>query len=316
MTRYNRVMAGAGSAHAAECVQEGFIGVDYEINEDLSAQLPDNWREFNARFIPVYLAGHPGKTKIAAGLACGFVWTVAKGLKQGDVVITPDGSGRYHVGEITGGYYYKPGAILPHRRPVAWYPNTFDRSAMSDALRRSTNSTGTCCDISQYEAELKALIGGQANPALIASDPTVEDAAVFALEKHLEDFLVSNWAQTELGRKYEIYTVDGERVGQQFQTDTGPIDILAVSKDGLELLVVELKRGRASDAVVGQIQRYMGYVMDELAEDHQAVRGVIIALDDDLRIRRALRAASNIDFYRYQVSFSLIPAAATHGSRP
>lgn len=307
MTQYNRVMAGPGGMHAAECVQEGFIGVDFQIDQDLTHDLPDNFRDFNAKFIPVYLAGHPGKTKIGAGLACGFTWTVANGLKQSDIVITPDGAGSYHVGEITGGYFYKPGGILPHRRPVAWYPNTIDRSSMSEPLRRSTNSIGTCCDISQYAVELKALIGGQANPALIASDTTVEDPAVFALEKYLEDFLVSNWAKTDLGKKYDIYTVDGEQVGQQFQTDTGPVDVLAVSKDGSELLVVELKKGRASDAVVGQIQRYMGYLMDELAEPHQTVKGAIIALEDDLKIRRALRATSNISFYRYQVSFTLIP---------
>ena len=92
-------------------------------------------------------------------------------------------------------------------------------------------------------------------------------------------------------------------------TDTGPIDLLAISKDKQELLVVELKRGRASDAVVGQIQRYMGYVLEEIAEDHQRVRGVIIALDDDKRIRRALQIAQGIDFYRYEVKFSLIPAS-------
>ena len=56
MTQYNRVMAGAKSVHAAECVQEGFIGVDYEINEDLSDKLPDNWREFNARRIQLRIA--------------------------------------------------------------------------------------------------------------------------------------------------------------------------------------------------------------------------------------------------------------------
>lgn len=136
----------------------------------------------------------------------------------------------------------------------------------------------------------------------------MEDPSVFALEKHLEDFLVQNWAQTEFGRRYDIYAIEGERVGQQFQTDTGPIDILAVSRDGSELLVVELKKGRASDSVVGQIQRYMGFVMDELAESNQVVKGAIIALEDDLRIRRALRATSNIQFYRYQVAFTLIPA--------
>lgn len=132
---------------------------------------------------------------------------------------------------------------------------------------------------------------------------------MFALEKHLEDFLVSNWDSTELGRKYNIYTVDGEMVGQQYPSDTGPIDILAISKDGSELLVVELKKGRASDVVVGQIQRYMGYVLDELAEPNQKVKGVIIALEDDTRIRRALRVTQNIEFFRYRVNFTLIPTA-------
>lgn len=96
-------------------------------------------------------------------------------------------------------------------------------------------------------------------------------------------------------------------MGQQYPSDTGPIDILAISKDKKELLVVELKKGRASDAVVGQIQRYMGYVLEELAEADQSVKGVIIALEDDIRLKRALKVASNIEFYRYQVSFKLFP---------
>lgn len=36
----------------------------------------------------------------------------------------------------------------------------------------------------------------------------------------------------------------GEIVGQQLPSDTGPIDLLAVSHDGSELLVIELKKGR------------------------------------------------------------------------
>lgn len=81
-----------------------------------------------------------------------------------------------------------------------------------------------------------------------------------------------------------------------------------MNKDCTELLVVELKRGKASDSVVGQIQRYMGYIKDQVAEPTQAVRGVVIALDDDLRIRRALSVATNIEFYRYQVKFALTKA--------
>jgi len=142
-------------------------------------------------------------------------------------------------------------------------------------------------------------------PSIVATDETIEDPNVFALEKHLEDFLVQNWNATELGKRYDIYEEDGEITGQQYQSDTGPIDILAVSKDKKELLVVELKKGRVSDMVIGQIQRYMGYVKEELAEEGQTVRGVIIAFEDDQKIRRALTMTQNIEFYTYKIHFKL-----------
>ncbi len=109
-----------------------------------------------------------------------------------------------------------------------------------------------------------------------------------------------------MGREFDIFEEEGEQVGQQYPTDTVPVDILAIRKDKKELLVVELKKGRASDVVVGQILRYMGYVLQELAEEGQSVKGVIIALEDDQRIRRALAMTPNIVFYRYQVSFKLL----------
>jgi restriction system protein len=84
------------------------------------------------------------------------------------------------------------------------------------------------------------------------------------------------------------------------------MDILAVSKDRKRLLVVELKKGRAGDAVVGQTLRYMGFVKEELAETEQTVVGVIIAMDDDHRLRRALSMTPNISFYKYQLSFKLV----------
>ncbi len=116
---------------------------------------------------------------------------------------------------------------------------------------------------------------------------------------------MQNWHHTELGKHYDIYEEDGEIVGQQYPSDTGPIDVLAISKDKKQILVVELKKGRVSDVVVGQIQRYMGYVKEELAEKNQTVRGAIIAFEDDLKINRALSVAQNIDFYTYKISFKL-----------
>ena len=100
--------------------------------------------------------------------------------------------------------------------------------------------------------------------------------------------------------------VDGEMVGQQYPSDTGPIDILAISKDKKEYLVIELKKGRASDNVVGQVQRYMGFIKDEYLEKDQKVRGAIIALENDLKFKRALSVTNDIDFYEYKINFDLV----------
>jgi len=57
-----------------------------------------------------------------------------------------------------------------------------------------------------------------------------------------------------------LQKLEGVSLGFPLSDHAGDyIDILAVSKDQKELLVVELKKGRASDVVVGQIQRYMGF---------------------------------------------------------
>ncbi len=305
MRQYIRVMLGAKSVYADECYNGNFIGADFDIQEDLTHKLPDNWRDFNAQYKSVWLDSNPEKSKIAAGLACGMLWTICKGFNKGDVVICPDGQGNYYVGEVDSSYYYKPGEILFHRRNVKWYPVVIERNAMSQELKNSSGSGGTTSYISQYAEEIERLIDGKKPPTIISTDNTIEDPSVFALEAHLEDFLVKNWAQTELGIDYEIFQEDGELVGKQYQTDTGPLDILAISKDKKTLLVVELKKGRVSDNVVGQIQRYMGYVKDELAEADQVVKGAIIGLEDDLKIKRALSVTNNIEFYRYQVSFNL-----------
>lgn len=305
MKSYNRVMPGKGAKFAQECLREGFIGADFLPGTNLTGKLPDEWRDFNRDFIPTYLKENPGKSKVTAGLACGALWTVAKGLEKGSVVLSPNGEGRYLVGEITSNYSYHPGKNLPHRRMVNWSSGLIERKDMSEALQNSTGSIGTVCDVTRYADEIKLLIDGKMLPVLTTSSPDIENPSEFALEKHLEDFLVENWRQTELSKKYDIYEEDGEIVGKQYRVDSGWIDILAISKDRKELLVVELKKGRASDTVVGQVQRYMGYVIEELAEENQIVRGIIIAMEDDLNIRRALRVTRDIEFYKYQVSFKL-----------
>ena len=78
MKTYYRVMLGGKSIHLAACVTGNFVGADCGITKDLTSKLPDAWKDFNAEYIPIYLAKFPAKTKIAAGLACGMLWTLCK----------------------------------------------------------------------------------------------------------------------------------------------------------------------------------------------------------------------------------------------
>jgi restriction system protein len=267
--KYYRIMPGGKSAHLNDCLKGEFIGIDFDLKEELSDFVNYEWEAFKKKFKPYYKKLNPEKSNIAIGLHAGSVHAVCVYLSKGDIILCPDGNGVYHVGEISSDYYFVKGEILPHRRGVNWHSKTVNRIDMSKALQGSTGSGLTHCELSDYAEEIEKLIDGNRLPSIVSSDKTIEDPTEFALEKHLEDFLVKNWKSTSLGKEYDIYELDGVSVGQQFPSDTGPLDILAISKDRNTFLVVELKKGRVSDKVVGQTQRYMGYVKEDLAESHQ-----------------------------------------------
>ena len=63
------------------------------------------------------------------------------------------------------------------------------------------------------------------------TDQPAASQSSFLFEKHLEDFLVKNWRNLPIGNQYDICEENGEQVGQQFRTGTGPIDILGLNKD-------------------------------------------------------------------------------------
>jgi len=304
--KYMRLRTGREHQWFDDFYNNNYIAVGFNLDINLSDSLYDNWREFNKKFIPEIIKREPSKSRVAAGLNCGVIWTLSKGIEKDTIVLCQDKDKNYHPCKVVSNYYYdeKLGTQF-HRRKVEWFDKSIKVSEMSKELISSLTAQNTLIDISKYEDELEKLLYGKGDSVVTTNDPTIEEPSEFALEKHLEDFLVKNWESTSLGKKYNIYEVDGDIVGQQYPSDTGPIDILAISKDKKTLLVVELKKGRVSDNVVGQIQRYMGFVKSDLAEKNQDVKGVIIGLEDDLKLTRALSVTSNIDFYKYKVNFKL-----------
>jgi len=125
---------------------------------------------------------------------------------------------------------------------------------------------------------------------------------LFYMEKQLEDFLILNWDKTELGRKYKLIIEDGVLVSQQFRTDIGPIDILAIDKSSGGYVVIELKKNQTSDDTVGQIARYMGWIQEK---KKKKVKGIIIAGQNDKKLEYAMKVVPNIEIFIYEVDFKL-----------
>jgi restriction system protein len=305
MKQYYRVSLGEGGKNSAQAKSEGWVGVGWMSTVDLTGEFPDEWRKFNKKYIDIVMEHDHITTRIGAGLACGMTWTVCRGLQTGDFVVSTTADSAFmQIGTVTGPYYFAEGQPQPHRRSVHWEERLVAKSELSDEMKAEF-SGGTVQNFTRFAGELEAFLRPAAEFAAAVQEADVENPYSFAMEKYLEDFLLSNWQHTALGKDYDIFEIDGVKVGQQYLTDTGPLDILAISKDKKTILVVELKRGKVSDVVVGQIQRYMGYVQEELCEPGQTVKGVIIGLDDDKRIQRALVVTKNIEFYLYEVNFKL-----------
>ena len=201
---------------------------------------------------------------------------------------------------------------------MRWLDVSIDRNQMSDSLRNSTGSIGTVCEISGYRDEIEKLIGARRLLSRSRQTRRSKTPPHSRWRSHLEEFLVKNWAQTELGKEYVIYEEDGRASRQQHPTDTGLFDILAISKDKKTLLVIELKKGRASGRSYRPDAPVHGICPGGTRRDRPIrQRWSNNALEDDQRIRRALGdVIPLIDFYRYQISFKLIKRIATMMSMP
>jgi restriction system protein len=302
MKIYYGLWLGSQACYASECHENNFIGVDFGFTQDFSNDLTLTQQQFTKKFAPDWLKTAQNPTKIGAGLACGTVWRMVAGIKEGDVIVCPNGQNGFYIGEITGSFWFSPNSALPQRRTIKWFPKVITTSEVSEALNLSVRSFSTLKDISHHANEIESLINLESFDDVVSDNEN--SSLLFNFEKELEDFLVKTWSQTALGQKYDIYQIDGQN-GQQFKCEAGIIDILAISKDKKELLVVELKRGVIGKKVMGQIQAYMGAIQN-MAEEGQVVKGVLIGSEADDKLMLALKVAPNIEFYRYVLDFKLL----------
>lgn len=133
----------------------------------------------------------------------------------------------------------------------------------------------------------------------------------FVMEKYLEEFMEANFSSINFGTKLELYQ-DEEGSGRQYPTSIGRIDLLAVERHKQEFVVIELKKGKTGDTVVGQVLRYMGWVNENLLPKHPGykVRGLVVVREEDEKLRLALSQMSSVTALVYSISFELRPMTA------
>lgn len=279
--------------------QNSFIGIGWnDLGRFLLKYRNFDRSKFFQKLDPIYKRVYGGN-KIHRAIQIGQLFRFVNLMKIGDVVLMPKtDEGKVYIGFIDSDYFYKKENIgecdYYLRRKVRW-TKILSISDLSQSLRYSLGSLLTVFGINDHQKEIEKLLSAE-----VAGEIT---SAEFVMESHLEDFLVENWKNLDLGKKYLIYK-EGSELAQQYPTTVGKIDILAKSKDDKEWLVVELKMGGGSE-VVGQILRYMGWVKENLAKKKETVRGLIITREIDEKLEYAVKAVENVSLMTYSVSFKL-----------
>jgi restriction system protein len=232
-----------------------------------------------------------------------MVWSFYNEIEPGDVVIARRGRKILAAaGTVRERAIFEPGRNSdvdhPHFLSVTWHqePRNKDFGAVVFPMP-------TLAEID--ETQFQSFVEGSGFELAKSEEGEVyEDQAEFVLEKYLEEFIVSNFSGIFKG-ELEIFIDEDGNTGQQYTTDIGSIDILARDRRDNSLVVIELKKGRPSDQVVGQVMRYMGWVKKNLAQEGQKIRGLVICREEDQRLSYALEMIDHVDARYYKVSFSL-----------
>jgi hypothetical protein len=168
----------------------------------------------------------------------------------------------------------KPTALGPYRSAAAFY----------QAFRDSSGGT----------------VDGMGSNDNAARHWDETDEQRFGLERDLQSTLRAHICQLEEG----LEIIDG---GIERSVNSGLIDITARDAQG-DIVVIELKAGRAGRNAIGQILSYMGDVTSE--EGGTKVRGILVAHEFDQKAQAAASIVLGLTLTKYSIHFRFtgIPA--------
>ena len=274
---------------------EGLVSIGWAELGDVSAMTKE-------QLSAAVEAAYPDKPPQTKSLYTNMLWRFFHEIVPGDVVIARRGrKSLAGVGDVTGRPSYSPGRNpqIHHRNflPISW--RELPRDLNFPAVVFPMHSVAPIS-----EEKFQNLIGGMVIDPPSEAPEAAADPNVFVLEKYLEEFIVTNFPQI-FRSTVQIYKDNEGNSGQQYSTDIGPIDILAFEPEKNSFLVIELKKGRPSDQVVGQVLRYMGWVQKHICNDGQTVRGLVICKEPDPKLTYALSMTDKVQVQYYKIDFKL-----------
>lgn len=194
----------------------------------------------------------------------------------------------------------------PYRYGDSYVFKSYEPKVENGTVSFINHKNGNTISGEQFDKDLKQLVEyyGKIINIEIKNEDSSYSQGLFYMESQLEDFIINNWQNTELGKKYDLIYENGDLISKQYRTDIGIIDILAKDKKNKNHVVIELKRNQTSDDTFGQLTRYMGWVKRHLKDDN--VKGIIIAGKYDKKLDYALEYAPfDTEVFLYNVSFTL-----------
>ncbi len=239
------------------------------------------------------------------------IWRWYHEVSIGDVIIARKGTKRVIGLGFVKGNAYRDDAKSKERRPqskkvyphfldIEWFmtnEDEFEDPVFSPYVFRKTTEEKI------ISLELHKLIPGFESETgdHVSEAPDQE----FGLEKILRDFLFTNFTQI-FPSNLALYEDPEGKPAKEYRTGVGPIDLLAFETTTNSFVVIELKKGRDTDKVVGQILRYMGWVNENMCKSGQIVKGIIVCKERGEKIRLALTMTKNITVKEYRMQFEMV----------
>lgn len=275
------------------------IAIGWKYLKDISSYDQDSLRK-------AIEEAYPSKSVGSQTWSFNSMWNFWHNISVDDIVIARKGTKRIAAfGTVTKTAFYdeKMGHERVAKSTDDFYSNFIGVRWSPDnrniQFERPIFSYQTIYEIT--DEKFKSLIKGE----LPQEEEEILEKNEFVMEKYLEEFIVSNFDQIFKG-KLRLYRDAEGNIARQYPTEIGIIDIIAEEPTTNTLVAIELKKGRESDKVVGQTLRYMGWINENLKNESQKVRGIIICREPDPKLLFALKMANNIELKYYTIDFKLV----------